>query len=73
VEAQSSLIDAQDRYEQARAQLQIQVLRFLQQTGTLRVDPQAGALGQAMVRADGDDARAGSIGGVPANNLPQPR
>ncbi|MCC7349579.1 MAG: TolC family protein [Phycisphaerales bacterium] len=50
VEAQSSLLTAQDAYDQARAQLQISVLRYLQETGTLRVDPRAGALGQAMDR-----------------------
>lgn len=51
VEAQSSLLTAQDAYDQARAQLQISVLRYLQETGTLRVDPKAGVLGRAMDRA----------------------
>jgi outer membrane protein TolC len=50
VEAQQSLIQAQDAYEQARAELQIQVLQFLQDTGTLRVDPGAGLIGRAMHR-----------------------
>ena len=48
VEAQASLIQAQDAYEVARAQLQIQVLQFLRDTGTLRVDPSAGLIGLAM-------------------------
>jgi len=48
VESQSSLLDAQDRYDQARAQLQIQLLRYLRETGTLRVDPDAGAIGHAL-------------------------
>jgi outer membrane protein len=50
VEAQASLIQAQDAYEVARAQLQIQVLQFLRDTGTLRVDPGAGLIGRAMDR-----------------------
>jgi len=44
-DAQSSLLSAQDAYEQARADLQIQILQFLRDTGTLRVDPEAGTLG----------------------------
>ena len=51
VEAQSSLLSAQDLYEQARSDLQVQVLQFLRLTGTLRVDPAAGTLGKAMDRA----------------------
>lgn len=50
VDAQSSLLDAQDGYERARAQLQIRVLEYLRDTGTLRVDPKAGAIGQSMTR-----------------------
>jgi outer membrane protein TolC len=48
VEAQEALLQAQDVYEQARADLQIQVLQFLRDTGTLRVDPSAGLIGSAM-------------------------
>lgn len=48
VDAQSSLLDTQDRYDRARAQLQIAILQYLQATGTLRLDPESGALGQAM-------------------------
>ena len=48
VEAQQDLLEAQDEYEQARAELQVQVLQFLQDTGTLRVDPDAGLIGRAM-------------------------
>lgn len=48
VEAQNDLLNAQDQYDRARADLQIQVLQFLRETGTLRVDPDAGTLGLAM-------------------------
>jgi outer membrane protein TolC len=48
VEAQQDLLEAQDDYEQNRAELQVQVLQFLQNTGTLRVDPEAGLLGRAL-------------------------
>jgi outer membrane protein TolC len=51
VEAQQSLLQAQDAFERARAELQIQVLNFLRDTGILRVDPAAGALGMALNRA----------------------
>lgn len=57
VEAQQSLLSAQDAYESARSNLQIEILRFLRDTGTLRVDPHAGSLGRAMDRltaANGD-------------------
>jgi outer membrane protein TolC len=61
VEAQQSLLSAQDAFEQARAQLQIQVLQYLRETGTLRVDPSAGVLGQAMDRA-GPEINGGRFG-----------
>ncbi|MDP9175434.1 MAG: TolC family protein [Planctomycetota bacterium] len=51
VDAQQSLLSAEDSFEQARANLQIQDLQFLRTTGTLRIDPAAGSLGQAMDRA----------------------
>ena len=51
VDAQNALLQSQENFEQANASLQIQVLRFLRDTGTLRVDPQAGAIGQALNRA----------------------
>ena len=51
--AQNALLTAQDAYENARAQLQISLLQYLRQTGTLRLDPQAGMLGQAMERSEG--------------------
>jgi outer membrane protein TolC len=54
VDAQSSLLDASSSYEEARAQLQISLLQYLQATGTLRVDPSAGALGRAMDRTVAD-------------------
>ena len=50
VEAQEDLLDAQNSLETARARLQTQILRFLRDTGTLRVDPEAGALGHALNR-----------------------
>lgn len=50
VDAQTSLLQAQDGLEQARSQLQIRVLQFLRDSGTLRVDPKAGAIGRAMDR-----------------------
>jgi outer membrane protein TolC len=52
VEAQTSLLNAQDAYARARADLQIQMLQYLRDTGTLRVDPAAGILGLAMKRVD---------------------
>ncbi len=48
VEAQQSLLEAQDDYEEAEASLQVSVLQFLRDTGTLRIDPDSGELGQAM-------------------------
>ncbi len=56
VEAQNSLLQAQDAFERARADLQIQVLQFLRDTGLLRMDPSAGALGMAMDRSAADAA-----------------
>ncbi len=54
VEAQQSLLQAQDAFERARADLQIEVLEFLRETGTLRVDPEGGDLGTAMNRGEPD-------------------
>jgi outer membrane protein TolC len=51
VEAQQSLLSAQDDYERARSQLQISVLDYMRVTGTLRVDPDSGTLGRVMDRA----------------------
>lgn len=50
VEAQNALLAAQEDYESAKANLQIQVLRFLRDTGTLRVDPESGAIGSSLDR-----------------------
>jgi outer membrane protein TolC len=50
VDAQQALLRAQDAFEQAKANLQIQVLTFLRSTGSLRVDPNAGAIGSALDR-----------------------
>jgi outer membrane protein TolC len=52
VEAQASLLDAQDTFERAQAQLQIRVLEYLRDTGTLRVDPEVGELGQSLARTN---------------------
>jgi outer membrane protein TolC len=51
VEAQNQLLRSRDAYEQARTTQQIQILRFLRNSGTLRVDPAAGAIGHAMDRS----------------------
>jgi len=56
VEAQNSLLSSVDAFEQARATLQIAVLRFLRNNGTLRVDPAAGAIGRAMDRLSESDS-----------------
>jgi outer membrane protein TolC len=50
VDSQTSLLNAQDQHAQAKATLYIRVLEFLRDTGTLRLDPGAGALGYAMDR-----------------------
>ena len=49
-DAQQSLLSAEDSYEQALSSYQVAVLSFLRNTGTLRVDPDAGTLGLAMDR-----------------------
>jgi outer membrane protein TolC len=54
VDAQSSLLSAQDAYEQAKSDLQVNVLQFLRNTGTLRVDPAAGTLGHVLNMTDDD-------------------
>lgn len=51
VDAQNQLLTAQDRFEVAKANYQIQILSFLRDTGTLRINPGAGALGAAMNRS----------------------
>jgi len=52
VEAQNSLLTAADAYQAANATYQVNVLTFLRNSGTLRVDPGAGALGHALDRAN---------------------
>ena len=49
-DAQNALLQAQDAYEEAKGLLQIQVLGFLRDTATLRVDPNAGSIGMALDR-----------------------
>ncbi len=63
VEAQGSLLAAQDAYDEARSDLQVQVLQFLRETGTLRVDPAAGAIGRALAGAASADAAPMPAGG----------
>jgi hypothetical protein len=53
VDAETSLLLAQDALDRAKANLQILVLQYLRDTGTLRVDPAAGAIGRAMDRVAG--------------------
>ena len=47
VDSQSDLLNARDRYDAARANLQVQVLTLLRDIGTLRLSPDAGSLGRA--------------------------
>jgi hypothetical protein len=54
VDAQIALLRAQDAYEQANATLQIQVLSFLRDTGTLRLDPDSGSIGAALDRRNAE-------------------
>jgi hypothetical protein len=54
VDAQNNLLTAQDQYDTARANYQIQILSFLRDTGTLRINPEAGELGVVMDRARTD-------------------
>src|SRR5207248_4710448 len=55
VESQQSLLSAEDGYERALSSLQMAILRYLRNTGTLRVDPDAGTLGFAMDRTANRD------------------
>ncbi|MGB7157247.1 MAG: TolC family protein [Tepidisphaeraceae bacterium] len=60
VDALNDLTRAQNDYDDARARLQIAILQFLRDTGTLRVDPTAGAVGHVLDRRSPmskDDAR----------------
>lgn len=52
VEAQNALLRARDQFENARATQQINILRFLRNSGTLRLDPSSGAIGHAMNRSN---------------------
>lgn len=58
VEAQDALLQALDDYERAQADYQIEILRFLRNTGMLRIDPASGTIGKAMARNDPDALRA---------------
>jgi hypothetical protein len=50
VEALQDLTRAQNDFERARTRLQVAILQFLRDTGTLRVDPNAGSLGHVLDR-----------------------
>ncbi|MFN4242154.1 MAG: TolC family protein [Tepidisphaerales bacterium] len=52
VEAQQQLLQAQDALDAARAALQVQVLNYYRDTGTLRIDPESGMLGRALLRGE---------------------
>lgn len=62
VEAQADLLNAQDSYENAKADLQVRVLEFLRDTGTLRVDPDAGELGRSLDRTKAEPSQVSSAG-----------
>jgi hypothetical protein len=47
-EALTSLLNAQNNFDRARADLQIQILRLLRSSGLLRIDPSAGELGSVL-------------------------
>ena len=74
VEAQTLLLTAQDSYETAVVNLRIQVLQFLRDSGILRVDPDAGAIGQALdrrrpTRPPTADAGAAGAGAAVENEI----
>jgi outer membrane protein TolC len=64
VDAQNALLNAQDQYESAQVSLQVQVLQFLRDTGTLRVDPDAGSIGRALERVPKRERQPGDAGVV---------
>jgi hypothetical protein len=70
-DAQSSLLSSQDSFSQARSDLQVQVLEFLKDSGTIRIDPSAGSIGRALDR----DARLNPLqpAGVPAERPKDPQ
>lgn len=72
VEAQEDLLQAQDAYQRAQAQLQIRVLEFLRDTGTLRVNPDAGEIGLVMDR-ERADAQGAAGPNADENAVPDPQ
>jgi len=66
VEALNDLTRAQNDFDDARARLQIAILQFLRDTGTLRVDPSAGSVGHVLNRASRDSKDAARVNGTPA-------
>lgn len=65
VEALQDLTRAQNDYEGARADLQIAILQFLRDTGTLRVDPTAGTVGHVLDRSSQLAKDAAGLNGLP--------
>lgn len=51
-ESLTALLNAQNSFDRARADLQINILRLLRATGVLRVDPEAGTLGNVLQGPD---------------------
>lgn len=58
IDAQVALLEAQDAYAVAKSQLQIRILEYMRDTGTLRIDPEAGAIGRAMQRQKMESTQA---------------
>lgn len=73
VESQQSLLSAQDSYDRALSALQIAVLRYLRNTGTLRVDPAAGILGLAMDRVANRNKVRVDVPPPPPSTRPSPK
>jgi hypothetical protein len=64
VEALNDLTRAQNDFERARTRLQVAILQFLRDTGTLRVDPNAGTLGHVLDRRNPGAKDMARINGV---------
>jgi hypothetical protein len=70
VEAQNSFLTASDAFQSANATYQVNVLRFLRNSGTLRIDPAAGALGHALDRANATAPALPVSAELPPSNVP---
>ncbi len=64
VEALNDLTRAQNDFERARTRLQVAILQFLRDTGTLRVEPTAGTLGHVLDRRSPGAKDMARINGV---------